>query len=198
MRRTTMKPKVVLIGDSIRMGYQDTVAHELADVAEVWGPAENGGNSRNVLAHLDKWAVDRQPDIVHINCGLHDLRREFGEEANAVPLGEYTENVRAILDRLLEGTNARVVWATTTPVNQEDHHRRKGFDRFAVDVDRYNAAASGVAERLGVVIDDLCAVITAAGPSGLLLDDGVHYSAEGYAHLGRAVAGFLRSVVASC
>ena len=48
-------PLIVLIGDSIRMGYQDHVASELAGRAEVWVPEENGGDSRNVLAHLDQW-----------------------------------------------------------------------------------------------------------------------------------------------
>ena len=33
-------PLVVLIGDSIRMGYQDHVASQLAGRAEVWVPEE--------------------------------------------------------------------------------------------------------------------------------------------------------------
>jgi len=49
-----MPKLVVLVGDSIRMGYQAEVATRLADIAEVWGPEENGGNSANLLklAHL--------------------------------------------------------------------------------------------------------------------------------------------------
>ncbi len=190
-----MKPSVVLIGDSIRMGYQATVARELGGRADVWGPEENGGNSRNVLAHLDEWAVRRRPAIVHINCGLHDLRRELGCEANAVPLEEYVENVRTILKRLLEHSGARVIWATTTPVNEEDHRSRKGFDRFTADVDRYNAAASAVARELDVPIDDLFGEVTARDASTMLLDDGVHYGEEGYRHLGRTVAAFLQPLV---
>lgn len=177
------------------MGYQPTVARELGGLADVWGPEENGGNSRNVLAHLDEWAVGRRPDIVHINCGLHDLGREFGDEANAVPLGEYTENVRTILRQLLEHSGVRVVWATTTPVNEENHRRNKGFDRFAADVDRYNAAASAVAQQLGVPIDDMFGEVTATGTSTILLEDGAHYTDEGYAHLGRTVAAFLRPLI---
>lgn len=61
-----MKTKtVVLIGDSIRMGYEDTVRRELGDAAEVWTPAENGGTSRNVLEHLEEWIISRSPDVVH-------------------------------------------------------------------------------------------------------------------------------------
>ena len=90
---------VVLIGDSIRMGYQDHVVSQLAGRAEVWSPEENGGDSRNVLAHLDQWVFSRQPGLVHVNCGLHDLKRAFGAES-AVPLDEYEGNVRQILQRL--------------------------------------------------------------------------------------------------
>jgi isoamyl acetate esterase len=69
---------VILIGDSIRLGYQDVVRQKLAGTAEVWGPAENGGGSRNVLRHLDSWALEKTPAVAHLNCGLHDVKQEFG------------------------------------------------------------------------------------------------------------------------
>ena len=50
------------------MGYQDAVQQELGDAAAVWGPELNGGNSRNVLTHLDEWVLFRKPDLVKINC----------------------------------------------------------------------------------------------------------------------------------
>ena len=103
-------PLIVLIGDSIRMGYQDHVASQLAGRAEVWVPKENGGDSRNVFAHLDQWVFSRQPDLVHVNCGLHDLKRAFGAES-AVPLAEYGRNVRQILQRLQRELDGAVVWA---------------------------------------------------------------------------------------
>ena len=40
---------VILIGDSIRMGYQETVREQLGGRAGVWGPAENGGTSEYEL-----------------------------------------------------------------------------------------------------------------------------------------------------
>ena len=110
-------PLIVLIGDSIRMGYQDHVASQLAGRAEVWSPEENGGDSRNVLAHLDDWVFSRQPGLVHVNCGLHDLKRAFGAESE-VPLAEYERNVRQILQRLQRELDGGVVWATTTPVDE--------------------------------------------------------------------------------
>jgi len=180
-------PLIVLIGDSIRMGYQDHVISQLAGRAEVWVPKENGGDSRNVLAHIDQWVLVRQPDVVHVNCGLHDLKRAFGAES-AVPLAEYERNVRQILQRLQRELNGAVVWATTTPVDENWHHQNKGFDRLEADVEAYNVAARAVAEDIGVPIDDLFAVIEREGKARLLTQDGVHFTEEGSQLLGRVVA----------
>ena len=180
-------PLIVLIGDSIRMGYQDHVVNQLAGRAEVWVPKENGGDSRNVLSHLEQWVLARQPDLVHVNCGLHDLKKAFGAES-AVPLAEYERNVRQILQRLQRELNRAVVWATTTPVDENWHHQNKGFDRLEADVEAYNAAARAVAEDLGVPIDDLFAVVQREGKTRLLTQDGVHFTTEGSQLLGRAVA----------
>jgi lysophospholipase L1-like esterase len=191
----TKRPALVLIGDSIRMGYQDDVARELAGRAEVWAPEPNGGNSRNVLAHLDEWVLSRKPDLVYVNCGLHDLKRAFGE-ACSVPFDEYGDNVRRILMQL-QGELPGVIWATITPVDENLHHQNKGFDRFEADVDAYNEAARAVAVDLGVPIDDLFAVVEEVGKTRLLTQDGVHFTEEGSRILGRAVASITASVL-SC
>src|SRR6187399_2632783 len=60
-------PKIVLIGDSIRLGYAPEVAKKLEGKAIVVGPKANGGDSGNVLKNLNEWAVKEQPDIVHFN-----------------------------------------------------------------------------------------------------------------------------------
>ncbi len=186
--------KIILIGDSIRMGYQEEVRRRLAGWADVWSPGENGGTSGNVLAHLDEWVISRSADAVHINCGLHDLKKEFNQDAAAVPLSSYTENVRSILTRLNAETKATVVWALTTPVNQKWHHKNKGFDRFETDVVAYNAAASEICREVGVEVNDLYSVVMSAGPDRILLEDGVHFRPEGNALLGKCVAECIRRV----
>ncbi|NLG51268.1 MAG: SGNH/GDSL hydrolase family protein [Chloroflexi bacterium] len=183
-----MAPLVVLIGDSIRMGYQEVVQRELKAVAEVWAPVENGGNSRNVLAHLDEWVISRQPQVVHLNCGLHDLRKEFDQEQAAVGIEEYAANVRQISTRVREQTDATLIWATTTPVNQAWHHATKGFDRLEADVRAYNQVAAAIATELGIPINDLYKVVMQAGRDSYLQPDGVHFSPAGYELLGQAVA----------
>lgn len=179
---------VILIGDSIRIGYQDIARCELMGLADVWTPEENARDSRNVLAHLDDWVIARAPDLVHLNCGLHDLKKEFGATAHQVPLDEYAANVRAILTRVQRETRARLIWATITPVNEAWHHAHKEFDRFEADVVAYNNAASAIARELNISIDDLNAQVTQFGRDKILLPDGVHFTDEGYTLLGNQVA----------
>ncbi len=184
--------QLILIGDSIRMGYQDDVIRELANLADVWAPAQNGGNSANILQHLDEWIISRSPDVVHINCGLHDLRKDFDTGEPAISINQYESNLRALLKRILAETNCTVIWAMTTPVNEIWHHKRKGFDRLEADVAAYNVAACKVADDLDIPINDLFRVITDAGRDSYLTPDGVHFTPEGSALLGKAVAEFVK------
>jgi lysophospholipase L1-like esterase len=186
---------VVLVGDSIRMGYEATVRSQLAGLAEVWTPEENGETSVNVLAHLDEWALSRDADIVHLNCGLHDIKTEFGQDVAQVPLSDYAANVRLILTRLRDTADATIVWATSTPVNEGRHNATKPFARFEADVDAYNAASMEIAGELGIVVNDLFSVVMSAGRDGLLIEDGVHFTPEGSELLGEHVADCLKGVL---
>jgi lysophospholipase L1-like esterase len=179
---------VILIGDSIRLGYQATVSQLLRGQAQVWAPAENGGTSRNVLAHLDEWVLSREPDILHLNCGLHDLRTEFGATTQAVPLDEYESNLRQIVSTILDQGSTTLIWAATTPVNEQWHHENKAFDRFEANVRAYNDSAQRVATAYGVQVNDLYQVVMDAGRDQVLIADGVHFGEAGYALLGQAVA----------
>jgi lysophospholipase L1-like esterase len=183
--------RVVLIGDSIRLGYQRYVKARLGRWAEVIAPEESCGSSRDVLAHLDTWAIDLYPQVAHVNCGLHDIRREFDAEENAVPLAEYEENVRAILQRLKRETKAQVIWATITPVLERWHRDNNKFDRLEKDLIAYNIAAARIAEELHVPIDNLYGMLVEADLGQILLFDGVHYKEEGYSLMGRTVAEFI-------
>ena len=188
--------QVVLIGDSIRMGYQPVVVAALRGVAEVWGPKANGGDSSNVLAHLDEWAIERKPDIVHANAGLHDIKRPFGAKQNQVPIERYRENLEAVFRRVTEETEAILIWAKTTPVNERWHHQRKGFDRFEADVEAYNGVALDLARAMGVPLDDLTRAALEAGRDTVLNEDGVHFTPRGYNLLGKAVADCIRACLA--
>jgi lysophospholipase L1-like esterase len=192
------KKLVVLVGDSIRMGYQPRVTELLSDVAEVWGPEENGGNSANLLKLAHLWVLHRQPDFVHFNCGLHDLRTIlYGGRENVVPIGHYQANLEVLVRLMKEKTGARLAWATITPVIDDHaraaHARSKDFDRYEEDVARYNAAALEVMAYYGVEIHDLHAKIESRGTAKLQSGDGVHYTDEANIWLGGEVADFIRA-----
>jgi lysophospholipase L1-like esterase len=179
-------PKVVLIGDSIRIGYAPFVAKQLDGKAIVISPTPNGEDSGNVLRNLDEWLIKERPDVVHINAGLHDLKLKGS--TYQVPLADYEKNLKTIVDRIQRETNASVIFATSTPILDTLHAQRKvGFDRFDADVRKYNAAAVAVMKQAGVPINDLHELVEGRGKEQLISSDGTHYTPEGYEALAAAV-----------
>jgi lysophospholipase L1-like esterase len=187
-------PKVVLIGDSIRIGYAPLVAKRLDGKAIVVSAKPNGEDSGNVLKNLDEWVIREKPDVVHINAGLHDLK--LTDKSYQVPLDEYEKNLRTILERIRQETNAKIIFATSTPILDNLHAQRKaGFDRFEADVQKYNTAAVAVMKQAGVPINDLHKLIEDGGKEKLIGPDGTHYTPEGYEILAAAVTNsILRSL----
>lgn len=192
--------QVVLIGDSIRMGYEPFVREMLKREADVWAPADNCSSSRCLMGHLDEWVISRQPDIVHMNCGLHDLAYKDAEGRpiahRQVPLEEYQDAVRAMLTNVRGQTSALVVWASSTPVNERWHIEKKGFARYEADVEAYNQAATRAAKGLGIPINDLYSLVMREGRDQLLSPDGVHFTRRGYEILAEAVVKVLRPMLA--
>jgi len=187
-------PRVVLVGDSIRIGYAPLVAKLLAGKAIVVSPKPNGEDSGNVLRNLDEWVIKEKPDVVHINAGLHDLKLK--DKSYQVPLVEYERNLKTILARIQKETKAKIVFATTTPILDDLHAQRKvGFDRFEADVQKYNTAAVSVMKQAGVSINDLHKLVESGGKEKLMQRDGTHYTQEGYETLAAAAAdSILRSL----
>lgn len=192
---TTNLSLVILIGDSIRQGYKGVVARELATVARVWSPDDNCRWCQYTLDHLDEWVISRQPDLVHLNNGLHDMMLQEPDNQPRCTVEEYAAALERLFSRLRRETRAKLIFATTTPVMQE-RQRTSGYQRivrYDADPPRYNAAAVQLAARFHVPVNDLFAVVTEAGKDKLLGADGVHFTPEGYEVLGRAVAEAIRS-----
>lgn len=192
--------RVVLLGDSIRMGYQATVRAELADVAFVWTPGENGQHTVNELLHFWDWVVVQQPDVVHMNAGLWDTRRVVRDvEGNVVPPDAYRANVARLIQLTRRHTQAKVIWATTTPINDAAAlltHLRSGLSgRVGADVEAYNRLAIDAAKENGATINDLHGAVMSAGIDKMLGGDGVHFTEAGYEMLGKHVARVIRGVI---
>lgn len=187
-------PPVILIGDSIRMSYEDGVARSLVGIARVWGPNVNCRSTRDILANLDEWVLRRaQPGaVVHLNAGLHDLRRlPETRGLPAVPIDEYAGNLRAIVDAIHTNGDISLLLATTTPVDDGRHRAARRCQRSDGDVLAYNRVLCSVAAAARVPVDDLYAVI-ATDRGRLIGDDGVHLSRDGAAAAGDAVGTAVR------
>jgi hypothetical protein len=173
-------PRVLLIGDSISIGYTEPVRAELAGKANVHRIPENGAATLSVTK-LDSWLGTGHWDVIHFNFGLHDLKF-MDNGLRQVPLSDYEGNLRRIVARL-KRTGARLVFASTTPVP----NTKVNPPRLSGDVVEYNAAAKRIMDQSGVAVDDLYSLVYPR-LSELQLPANVHYTAEGYKVLGHQVA----------
>jgi len=173
-------PRVLLIGDSISIGYTVPTRQLLEGKANVHRIPENGGPTTTGLKNVKKWLGAAKWDVIHFNWGLHDIKMDTG--AHQVPIGDYEKNLRELV-KILKATNAQLIWASTTPVPEGNVKpvRRDG------DVVSYNAVAKKIMDENGVAINDLYAF---ALPRFKLIQQpvNVHFTAAGSAQLAERVA----------
>ena len=113
--------KVVLIGDSIRMGYQPLVVAK-SPASDVWGPVQNCRHS--VWAHdrFLEWVTEQEPDVVHVNFGIHDaVLLPDGEHQILLP--QYRLCLRRFIDKVASLGKTQMIWATTTPMYSPDSEK---------------------------------------------------------------------------
>ena len=182
-------PRVLLIGDSISIGYTLPVRQELAGKANVHRIPTNGGPTKNGTANLAKWLGESKWDVIHFNFGLHDLRHMEDGKRQVEP-ADYEKNLRSLVADLKK-TGAKLIFGTTTPVPEGKLTPQRTFG----DVATYNDIALKVMKENGVAIDDLNAAV-APDIAKLQNPNDVHYNAEGYAVLGQAVVKSLNAALA--
>ncbi len=149
---------VVLIGDSIRMGYDKAVKTALEGKANVVFPEDNCQFAYYVFRFFHEWLEQlgvkgEDVDVVHWNAGLHDCVRLFGEEPS-VPLDIYGYYIERTCKRIrMICPNAKVIFATSTSVVSEKMH--KDYMRYNEDIEKYNAVAVNIVESYGFKVNDL-------------------------------------------
>jgi hypothetical protein len=193
--RAADKPLVILFGDSIRMNYQEAVRAELQDQAMVWSPKENGQHTVFTLGKLGEWLKGRDPQVIHLNVGLHDLFLSAKTGKPRHTLETYAGNLQKIFARLRELTDARLIFALTTAVDEQRQATSKTYGRVVrrnPDVDRYNAKARELALHAGFAVNDLNAFMKRNDPAKLLRDDGIHLTPDGSKIVGKEVALVIR------
>jgi acyl-CoA thioesterase-1 len=195
-------PRVMIIGDSISVGYTDGVREELAGKANVYRVQGNAGPSSSGAQRVDEWIASGNGhwDVIHFNFGLHDIKLGTGGKENRpfptadghqVPPDEYERNLRQIVAKL-KRTGATLIWCSTTPIPQGklDPPRRPG------DELTYNQIAQKVMIENGVAIDDLYAAALSRMP-GIQLPANVHFTKDGSAVLAKYVAASIKAALQS-
>jgi lysophospholipase L1-like esterase len=182
--------RVLLLGDSIRMGYQDGVKAKLKGKVEVISPAANCGHSLMLRETLSEWAIQHQPDIIHFNAGIWDLGRipGSGEGASRFTIAAYVRNLRLVLRRLQKDTNAILIFATTTPILDGPPGVRKRSCVPSPLPARYNIAALSLMNQYGVEVNDLNKIVMDTGVYKCLSEDRIHMTRTGNSSLAAAVA----------
>src|SRR5438270_839998 len=73
-------PRVLLIGDSISIGYTLPTRTLFAGKANVHRIPENGGSTARGIEKIDAWLGTGKWDVIHFNWGLHDIRIVEGKQ----------------------------------------------------------------------------------------------------------------------
>ena len=178
-------PRVLLIGDSISIGYTLQVRANLAGKANVHRIPANGGATEVGLAKIDGWLGTGKWDVIHFNFGLHDAKYASATEQRA-SREVYLQQLQQLIDRM-KATGAKLIFATTTPVPEMLQYGKAKNNRVFDSIPERNALAVELMKKNDVAVDDLYTLI-ANGPAGLGRDHDVHFTPEGYTVLAKAVA----------
>ena len=152
--------KIVLIGDSIRMGYDKYIRLAFEGQAEVYYPAENCRFAAYVLRNLSDWREQMQcgddVDCVHFNAGLWDTLH-LADGKPLTPIDVYAEYMERICTAVrYYYPAAKVIFATTTPVIEELYGAFKRYNR---EIEAYNERATAIVTRHGFAVNDLYALM---------------------------------------
>jgi hypothetical protein len=185
-------PRVLLIGDSISIGYTVPVRILLDGKANVHRVPENCRNAEYGLQHLDKWLGTSRWDVIHFNFGLWDIcyrhpdskvygnRDKVKGKITATPQ-QYLSTMEAIV-ACLKQTGAKLIWCATSPVPNEEAGRKKGDEK------KYNEIAAEIMKKHGIRINDLHRHARKKTPEIFVRKGDVHYTKEGYAYLAEKVS----------
>jgi lysophospholipase L1-like esterase len=189
-----MSTKVVLIGDSIRMGYQSLVQEKFRE-CEVWGPVENCRHSLWALDHFQQWVSDQHPDVVHVNFGLHDAQIQPDGE-HQILLPQYRLCLQRFINNIKKLEKTKIIWATTTPKYSPEEGKpiTQWQVNKNVDIQAYNATALEIVNHEGLPISDLHDVIVRNDFSKCLIEDGCHMTEFGNEVLSDAVVKAIRTL----
>ena len=188
-------PRVLIIGDSISIGYTLPVREMLKGVANVHRPPVNCASTKHGINGIEDWVGNKKWDVIHFNWGLHDLKYmgpngenladpQLNSSSQQVPIDEYVKNLQKLV-LYLKKTKAELIWRNTTPVPNGAKGRVVG------DSKKYNDAAQEIMSHYSIETNDLYQFAKDNWDKvGRKAD--VHFTPEGSKELAKLVAKSIR------
>jgi len=197
-------PNVLILGDSISIGYTPFVKELLKYKAIVTRPTlengkpENCQGTSNGIKNIKRWLGDTKWDVIHFNFGLHDLKHvdpatgknsNNPEDPQQANLKQYKQNLTEIIDVLIQ-TGAQLVFATTTPYPD----KVDGPLRDSKMPVKYNNAAVKIMNKNGIIINNLHAFVVPRMKE-IQRPNNVHFTQEGSKALAAQVANRIQELL---
>lgn len=197
-------PNVLILGDSISIGYTPFVEEYLKRKANVFRPMLENGKPENCegtnkgVKNIERWLGDKKWDVIHFNFGLHDIKHvdpvtgqnsqnpKHPQQANRK---EYKENLEIIVEKL-KATGAKLIFATTTPYPDvvDGPLRKPGMPQ------KYNRIAVKIMNKNEILINNLHAFMVPR-MTELQLPKNVHFTEEGSREMAKKVVERINEVL---
>jgi len=184
-------PRILIVGDSISIGYTPLVRKLLDGKANVHRVTTNCRWSAYGDEHIAEWLGDSKWDVIHFNFGLWDWYG-WSQETKATP-----ESFAASLDGIvkqLKKTEATLIFANTTPpcIGPE---RKVKLVITEARAKEFATAAAEVMAKHGVRVNDLYSVIGTERAKYQRGENDVHYNDAGRELLAKQVANVIEGVI---
>ncbi len=189
---TPTQKKILIIGDSISIGYTPHVAELLNGKAMV---IHNPGNAQHTGTGLEKireWIGNEHWDIIQFNWGLWDLayrNLESKTQGNRDKINGvvtftpevYQANLDSIVRTIKSISKAKLLFVTTSYVPEGE------AGRYVKDGPTYNKAAIAVMNKYQIPVNDIYEFSKTIHPRHGTAADNVHYTNLGSRQLAKKI-----------
>jgi len=197
---TAKKPKILIIGDSISIGYTPYVVNHFKERAIVMRNPGNANDTGKGLKTIREYIGDEDWDIIQFNWGLHDLCYRHPDSKSAgnrdkvngkitFEVDEYARNLDSLVRTMKELSDARLVFVTTSYVPENEP------GRFVKDPVIYNKAAKKVMKKHSVLINDIYKKSKPIHKAYGMGNDDVHFSDKGNEQMSKLIIEFLEKEI---
>jgi lysophospholipase L1-like esterase len=193
------KPKILIIGDSISIGYTPFVQEALKNEAIVKHNPGNAQHTGTGLLKVEEWIGNKDWDIIQFNWGLWDLCYRHPEASvygNRDKINgtitfsseQYKENLIKLVIRLKQ-TDAKLIFVTTSYVPEGEAGRFKG------DEIKYNKVAKKIMKENNVLVNDIHKASKKIHKKYMKEEGDVHFTEMGYELLAIEIINFIREEI---